>query len=285
MPISVFLADDNLIVREGVKALLEFEDDVEVVGQGADYDELVHGAESTQPQVIVTDIRMPPDFSREGIDAAKEVRRRHPGHRCGDPVAVRRPRLRGGAALRGGRRLRLPAQGPRRRGRPARPGRARGGRGRLHARPQDRRGADHPGASRRIAVEQRRGAAPAGRPGPDGQRHRRAPQDDPGGGRRRGRRALREAGRGPRRRPRRQPGAAPHAAAGDRGPQGAGRRPESPAPRRRRRADLPGGPPARGVRGDDGDGPDVRHPRLHDDRRACGPQPARRAAARAPGRP
>ncbi len=79
MPISVFLADDNLIVREGVKALLEFEDDVEVVGQGADYDELVHGAESTQPQVIVTDIRMPPDFSREGIDAAKEVRRRHPG--------------------------------------------------------------------------------------------------------------------------------------------------------------------------------------------------------------
>jgi class 3 adenylate cyclase/ActR/RegA family two-component response regulator len=79
MTISVFLADDNLIVREGVKALLDLEDDFTVVGQAADYDGLVAGAEATNPQVIVTDIRMPPDFSREGIDAAKEVRKRHPG--------------------------------------------------------------------------------------------------------------------------------------------------------------------------------------------------------------
>ena len=79
MSITVFLADDNLIVREGVKALLELEDDFDVVGQGADYDELVAGAEATQAQVVVTDIRMPPNFSREGIEAAKEVRKRHPG--------------------------------------------------------------------------------------------------------------------------------------------------------------------------------------------------------------
>ncbi|MGB5433903.1 MAG: response regulator transcription factor, partial [Acidimicrobiia bacterium] len=79
MTISVFLADDNLIVREGVKALLDLEDDLEIVGQAADYDGLVAGAEATNPNVIVTDIRMPPDFSREGIEAAKEVRRRHPG--------------------------------------------------------------------------------------------------------------------------------------------------------------------------------------------------------------
>ena len=79
MTITVFLADDNLIVREGVKALLELEDDIEVVGQAADYDELVAGAEANQPQVIVTDIRMPPNFSREGIEAAKVVRKRHPG--------------------------------------------------------------------------------------------------------------------------------------------------------------------------------------------------------------
>ena len=79
MTITVFLADDNLIVREGVKALLELEDDLAVVGQGADYDELVAGAEAMQPHVIVTDIRMPPNFSREGIDAAKEVRKRYPG--------------------------------------------------------------------------------------------------------------------------------------------------------------------------------------------------------------
>lgn len=79
MSITVFLADDNLLIREGVKTLIGMEDDIEVVGVGADYDELVAGATETNPQVVVTDIRMPPDFRREGIDAAKEVRKRHPG--------------------------------------------------------------------------------------------------------------------------------------------------------------------------------------------------------------
>ena len=78
-PISVFLADDNLIVREGVRALIDRHDDLRVVGVAADFDELVAGAEATQPQVLVTDIRMPPSFQREGIDAAREVRKRHPG--------------------------------------------------------------------------------------------------------------------------------------------------------------------------------------------------------------
>jgi adenylate cyclase len=77
--IGLFLADDNLIVREGVRVLLEMEGDFEVLGTAADYAGLVAGAESTAPQVLVTDIRMPPTFSREGIDAAKEVRKRHPG--------------------------------------------------------------------------------------------------------------------------------------------------------------------------------------------------------------
>jgi adenylate cyclase len=78
-PISVFLADDNLIVREGVRALINAHRDLRVVGVAADYDELVDGADAAQPQVIVTDIRMPPTFGREGIDAAQEVRKRHPG--------------------------------------------------------------------------------------------------------------------------------------------------------------------------------------------------------------
>ncbi|MBW3562659.1 MAG: response regulator [Actinobacteria bacterium] len=77
--ISVFLADDNLIVREGVRALLSLEDDLEVVGVAADYDELIEGAGNAEPQVLVTDIRMPPTFQREGINAAKELRKRHPG--------------------------------------------------------------------------------------------------------------------------------------------------------------------------------------------------------------
>jgi len=77
--ITVFLADDNVIVREGVRALLGIEPDLEVVGTAGDYDELIAGAFEAQPQVLVTDIRMPPAFQREGIDAAKELRKRHPG--------------------------------------------------------------------------------------------------------------------------------------------------------------------------------------------------------------
>ncbi len=77
--ITVFLAEDNLFVREGVRALLSFESDLEVVGTAADYDELIAGVQATDPQVLVTDIRMPPTFQTEGIDAAKEVRKRHRG--------------------------------------------------------------------------------------------------------------------------------------------------------------------------------------------------------------
>jgi class 3 adenylate cyclase/ActR/RegA family two-component response regulator len=77
--ISVFLADDNLLVREGVRALLSIEPDLDVVGVAADFDELIAGATEAQPQVLVTDIRMPPNFQNEGIEAAKAIRKRHPG--------------------------------------------------------------------------------------------------------------------------------------------------------------------------------------------------------------
>ena len=77
--ISVFIADDSVIVREGVRAILALEPDIEVVGVAYDYDQLVAQAGSVAPQVLVTDIRMPPTFQREGIDAAKELRKRHPG--------------------------------------------------------------------------------------------------------------------------------------------------------------------------------------------------------------
>ncbi len=77
--ITVFLADDNVLVREGVRALIDRQSDLRIVGVAADYDETVAGATATAPNVLVTDIRMPPSFNREGIDAAKEVRKRHPG--------------------------------------------------------------------------------------------------------------------------------------------------------------------------------------------------------------
>jgi adenylate cyclase len=77
--ISVYLADDSALIRAGVQAMLALDRDVEVVGVAEDYDGLVAGASSVQPDVVVSDIRMPPHFQREGIDAAKEIRKRHPG--------------------------------------------------------------------------------------------------------------------------------------------------------------------------------------------------------------
>lgn len=77
--ITVFLADDNVIVREGVRAMLARNSDIEIVGVAEDYDTLVSGATRTEPQVVVSDIRMPPSFQSEGIDACKEIRKRHPG--------------------------------------------------------------------------------------------------------------------------------------------------------------------------------------------------------------
>lgn len=77
--ITVYLADDNLIVREGVRALIAAAPDLVVVGTAEDYDSLVTGAAQAAPQVLVTDIRMPPTFQREGIEAAKVVRKAHPG--------------------------------------------------------------------------------------------------------------------------------------------------------------------------------------------------------------
>ena len=60
--ISVFLADDNVLVREGVRALLVLSPTWRSSGTAADYDELVDGAGKHAPQVVVTDIRMPPSF-------------------------------------------------------------------------------------------------------------------------------------------------------------------------------------------------------------------------------
>src|SRR5688500_7843307 len=77
--ITVVLADDNLLVREGVRALLGLEDDVDVMGVATDAEELIALASKLAPQVIVTDIRMPPTFTREGIEAAKRVRAMLPG--------------------------------------------------------------------------------------------------------------------------------------------------------------------------------------------------------------
>ena len=53
--------------------------DIDIVGVGDDYDSLVAGAAEHAPNVVVSDIRMPPTFQSEGIDGCKEIRKRHPG--------------------------------------------------------------------------------------------------------------------------------------------------------------------------------------------------------------
>jgi class 3 adenylate cyclase/DNA-binding NarL/FixJ family response regulator len=79
MTIRVVLGDDNVLVREGVRALLSIADGIEVVGVAEDAPSLLTAAAEHQPDVVVTDIKMPPNFRLEGIECAHEIRRRHPG--------------------------------------------------------------------------------------------------------------------------------------------------------------------------------------------------------------
>jgi class 3 adenylate cyclase/DNA-binding NarL/FixJ family response regulator len=76
--IRVVLGDDNVLVREGVRALLDVEEDLEVVGVAEDAPSLLAAAEEHGPDVVVTDIKMPPQFQLEGIEAAHKIRERHP---------------------------------------------------------------------------------------------------------------------------------------------------------------------------------------------------------------
>jgi class 3 adenylate cyclase/CheY-like chemotaxis protein len=76
--IRVVLGDDNVLVREGVRALLDATEGITVVGVAADAPSLVAAADEHGPDVVVTDIKMPPQFQLEGIEAAHEIRGRHP---------------------------------------------------------------------------------------------------------------------------------------------------------------------------------------------------------------
>jgi adenylate cyclase len=76
--IRVVLGEDNVLVREGVRALLDSYEDIEVVGVAADAPSLLSTAAEATPDVVVTDIKMPPSFQLEGIDCAHAIRERHP---------------------------------------------------------------------------------------------------------------------------------------------------------------------------------------------------------------
>jgi DNA-binding NarL/FixJ family response regulator len=76
--LRVVFADDNFLVREGVSALLTETDDVELVDVVTDPAALLESVDRHRPDAVLTDIRMPPTFTTEGIDAAKRIRADHP---------------------------------------------------------------------------------------------------------------------------------------------------------------------------------------------------------------
>jgi DNA-binding NarL/FixJ family response regulator len=78
MAIRVVLAEDNFLIREGVSRLLDAEDEVEVVATCGDLDALLQVVETERPDVVLTDIRMPPTGTDEGIRAAARLRTTHP---------------------------------------------------------------------------------------------------------------------------------------------------------------------------------------------------------------
>jgi len=78
MAVRIVLAEDNYLVREGVRTLVDTEADLEVVGVCEDYDSLIAAVEEQKPDVVVTDIRMPPTGTDEGIRAAEVLRVSHP---------------------------------------------------------------------------------------------------------------------------------------------------------------------------------------------------------------
>ncbi len=76
--LTVVLADDHVLIRQGVAAVLNVIDDVELVAESQDFDSLMASVDEHQPDVVVTDIRMPPTGTDEGITAALAIRAKHP---------------------------------------------------------------------------------------------------------------------------------------------------------------------------------------------------------------
>jgi DNA-binding NarL/FixJ family response regulator len=78
MVVRVVVAEDNLLVREGLTKLLSAQPELELAGTCEDYDGLFGLVDDAKPDVVVTDIRMPPTGTDEGIRAAAQLRQSAP---------------------------------------------------------------------------------------------------------------------------------------------------------------------------------------------------------------
>ncbi len=81
MTLRVVVADDDLLVRRGVVSVLGVIDNTEVVAEAGSLDELLAAVDQHKPDVVVTDIRMPPTLTNEGIQATRSIRAGYPD--CG----------------------------------------------------------------------------------------------------------------------------------------------------------------------------------------------------------
>jgi DNA-binding NarL/FixJ family response regulator len=77
--LRVVIAEDHYLVREGTRQVLDEADGIAVVAAVGSGMELEQVVDRERPDVVVTDIRMPPDHGTEGIEAARRIRARHPG--------------------------------------------------------------------------------------------------------------------------------------------------------------------------------------------------------------
>jgi DNA-binding NarL/FixJ family response regulator len=75
--VRAVIADDNLLVRAGITALLR-DAGVDVAAEAASADEVVRAVDDEEPDVAILDIRMPPTHTDEGLQAARQIRARHP---------------------------------------------------------------------------------------------------------------------------------------------------------------------------------------------------------------
>ena len=76
--LRVVIAEDNYLVREGTKRLLEDSGEVEVLAAVSNAEELLRAVDDMRPDAVLTDIRMPPGHQVEGIEAAHAIRKKHP---------------------------------------------------------------------------------------------------------------------------------------------------------------------------------------------------------------
>ncbi len=76
--VRVYIADDSFLIREGLRQVLELAPEVQVIGLFSDEPSLLAGVDALAPDVVITDVRMPPTQTDEGMRIAERLRHSHP---------------------------------------------------------------------------------------------------------------------------------------------------------------------------------------------------------------